>query len=147
MKACSRDWLWLSLLLIFETGYSIEYGPENGIVIILGFILGIALVLIVGYLLKELDEDKLHENKYYILGVTITYEYLFGKRGTVRQLWAVFILVFLPVSILTTYLYPVSSRPFWLFIVPMGVISVGIAYCWLKKLIINNKTRLEEDLW
>ncbi|WP_297513358.1 hypothetical protein [Thermococcus sp.] len=59
MKACSRAWLWFSLLLIFEAGYSIKYGLENGIVIILGFMSGIALVPIIGYLLKNLDEDKL----------------------------------------------------------------------------------------
>jgi len=135
MKAYSRDWLWLSLLLIFEAGHSIEYGLGKSIVVFLGFISGIALVLIVGYLLSKLDEDKIYyEDKYHTLGVTITYEYLFGKKGTARQLWAVFTLVLLPVSILTTYLYPVSSRQFWLFVIPMGVISTGIAYCWLNKL-------------
>ncbi|WP_456321539.1 hypothetical protein [Palaeococcus sp. (in: euryarchaeotes)] len=140
MKACSRDWLWLSLLLIFEAGHSIEYGLGGSIVVFLRFISGIALVLIVGFLLKKLGEDKIyHEDKYYTLGVTITYEYLFGKKGTARQLWAVFTLVLLPVSILTTYLYPVSSQQFWLFVIPMGVISTGIAYCWLKKLIMNSQ--------
>lgn len=141
MKACSKYWLWFFLILIFGAGYSIEYGLREGIVVFLGFALGIILVLIVGSLLKNLDEEKLYEDKYYILGITITYGYLFGKRGTVRQLWSVFILVSLPVSILTTYISPVSSRQFWLFLVPMDVVSTGIAYCWLKKLIINkNKT-------
>ncbi|CAI1492700.1 conserved membrane protein of unknown function [Thermococcus nautili] len=142
MSVCSRDWLWISLLLIFEAGYSIEYGLENDIVIILGLISGIALVPIIGYLLKNLDKDKLYGCKSYILGITITYEYLFGKKGTVRQLWTVFMLVSLPVSILTTYVSPVSSRQFWLFIVPMDIISTGITYCWLKKLIIPKKPRM-----
>jgi len=137
MTACSRNWLLLPLLFVFAVGKSIEYGIGSSIVIFTGIALGVVLTLIVGHLLSKLDEDKLYEDKYYTLGVTITYEYLFGKNGAVRQVYAVFILVSLPVVILTTYISPVSSRQFLLFVVPVDVVSIIMAYCLLKALILN----------
>jgi len=138
---CSKNWVLLLLLFVFVLGNFIEYGVWNSILIFTGIALGVVLTLITGYLLSKLDENKIYEDKYYTVGVTITYEYLFGKRGTVRQLWAVFILVSLPLSILTTFLFPVSSRQFWLFVVPMDVVSIIIAYCLLEALILNKNLR------
>ncbi len=125
MALCSRYQHWFLLLFAFIAMESWKYGIKHGINSLVGIVLGLIPVLIVDLSVRRLGEH-VYKGIYYRLGADIMYEFLFGKRGKVKQFFSIFILVSTPLFMLNAHS---SNIQFWLFIVPMSAITTIMVYC------------------
>ncbi|WP_297437806.1 hypothetical protein, partial [Thermococcus sp.] len=84
---------------------------------VIGDLMGVLIVYLVWMALDNIA-DRVHRGIYWRLGLDLVYDFLKGKRGSVRQFYSIFTLISLPLFALNLRS---SNEFFWQVVIPVDI--------------------------
>ena len=107
----------LSTIFLFIFIGTLYYSPRNAVLTVIGDLVGVLIVYLVWVTLDNIA-DRVHSGIYWRFGLDLVYDFLKGRRGSVRQFYSIFILISLPLFALNSHS---SNEFFWRVIIPVDI--------------------------
>jgi len=107
----------LLTIFLFIFVSALYYSPQNTVLTVIGDLVGVLIVYLAWVALDNIA-DRVHRGIYWRLDLDLMYDFLKGRRGSVRQFYSIFTLISLPLFALNSH---PSNEFFWRVIIPVNI--------------------------